>query len=255
MLKGILGAGTVCWLVDKEGFDEALSVIRDGGPNAVLEGEDTLTNLLHNILVALTVERRHAGEEDVGDDAGGPNIALLVVALVEDLGSNVVRGAKFLVQVSVGVVDEGGSEVDDLDLVVLLVLFEKDVLGLQVTMHDVGLVAVVDAGEDLLDEDGGVALSKLATLEDLVEKLTSLADPAKDNQKLTTNTLQSNELVCTKSKTVNDLLGNEIVALLVFEELVHLDDVRVILKRKLVTKTIRETLKKLAHFETDSIVH
>ena len=46
-------------------------------------------------------------------------------------------------------------------------------------MHDVLTVAVVDAGEDLLHEDGCVTLSEFATLQNLIEKLTSLADPVK----------------------------------------------------------------------------
>ena len=69
----------------------------------------------------------------------------MVVVLVEDLGCDVVRSAELLIEVTVGVIDEGGAEVNDLDLVELFVLFEQDVLRLQVTMHDVGLVAVVDA--------------------------------------------------------------------------------------------------------------
>ena len=127
----------------------------------------------------------------------------MVVVLVEDLGSDVVRSSKLLVEVAVGVVDEGGAEVNDLDLVELFVLLEQDVLRLQITMHDVGLVAVVDAGEDLLHEDSSIALAELTTLEDLIEKLTTFAD-----------------------------LGDQVIALLVLEELVHLDDVRVVLHIK-----------------------
>ena len=69
----------------------------------------------------------------------------MVVVLVEDLGCDVVRSAELLIEVTVGVIDEGGAEVNDLDLVELFVLLEQDVLRLQVTMYDVCLVAVVDA--------------------------------------------------------------------------------------------------------------
>ena len=127
----------------------------------------------------------------------------MVVVLVEDLGSDVVRSAELLVEVAVGVVDEGGAEVDDLDLVELFVLLEQDVLRLQVTMHDISLVAVVDAGEDLLHEDSSIALAELTTLENLIEELTTLAN-----------------------------LGDQVIALIVLEELVHLDDVRVVLHIK-----------------------
>ena len=127
----------------------------------------------------------------------------MVVVLVEDLGCDVVRSAELLIEVTVGVIDEGGAEVNDLDLVELFVLFEQDVLRLQVTMHDVGLVAVVDAGEDLFHENSSIAFAELTTLEDLIEELTTFAD-----------------------------LSDQIIALFILEELVHLDDVRVILHKK-----------------------
>ena len=76
-----------------------------------------------------------------------------------------------------GVVDEGGTKIDDLDLVELLVLFKEDVLGLEITMDNVGLVAIVDAGKDLLHENGTVALAEFSTLQNLIEELTAFADP------------------------------------------------------------------------------
>lgn len=94
-------------------------------------------DLLHDILVRLSVEGGHAGEQDVSDDTGGPDIALFVIVLVQNFGSDVVGRAKLLVEVAVGVVDERGAEVNDLDLIELLVLLEQDVLGLEITMHDV----------------------------------------------------------------------------------------------------------------------
>ena len=46
-------------------------------------------------------------------------------------------------------------------------------------MNDVVLMAVVDALEHLLHEDSSVALGELASLEDFVEELTTLADSIK----------------------------------------------------------------------------
>jgi len=43
-------------------------------------------------------------------------------------------------------------------------------------MNDVVLMAVVDAGEDLLHKNGSVSLRKLSSLQDLVEELSSFAD-------------------------------------------------------------------------------
>ena len=61
-------------------------------------------------------------------------------------------------------------------------------------------MTVVDAGEDLLHEDSAVALTEFATLQNLVEELATLAN-----------------------------LSDQVVPLLVFEELVHFDDVGVVL--------------------------
>lgn len=44
-------------------------------------------------------------------------------------------------------------------------------------MDDVVGVTVVDTLENLLHEDGGVLLRELASLDDLIEELSSLADP------------------------------------------------------------------------------
>ena len=154
-------------------------------------------------MIGLSIEGGHSREKNICDDTTGPDVALLVVVLVEDLGGDVVRSAELLVEVTVGVVDEGRAEVDDLDLVELFVLLEQDVLRLQITMHDVCLVAVVDAGEDLFHENSSIALAELTALENLIEELTTLAD-----------------------------LSDQVIALLVLEELVHLDDVRVVLHIK-----------------------
>ena len=200
VLQSLLSRGALLRVVGQQRADEALAVLRDGLPDAVVERVLALANLLHDVLVGLAVEGRHSGKEDVGDDTSGPDVALMVVVLVENLGGDVVGRAQLLVKVTVGVVDKGSAEVDDLDLIELLVLLEQDILGLQVTVDDVGLVAVVDAGEHLLHEDGTVSLAELAALQDLVEELSTFAD-----------------------------LGDEVVALLIFEELVHLDDVWVVL--------------------------
>ena len=136
----------------------------------------TLANLLHDILVRLSVERRHTREKDVGDDAGGPDIALMVVVLVKNFWGDVVGRTELLVEVTVGVIDERGTEIDDLNLIEFLVLLKKNVLGLKITMDDVGLMTVVDARENLLHENGTVALSEFTALKDLIEELTALAN-------------------------------------------------------------------------------
>ncbi len=101
----------------------------------------------------------------------------MVVVLVQNLGSNVVRSSKLLVKVTVGVIDEGGTEIDDLDLIEFFVGLEQDVLRLEISMHDIGLVAVVDARKHLFHEHGGITLGEFSTSQDFVEQLTTFADP------------------------------------------------------------------------------
>jgi len=49
-------------------------------------------------------------------------------------------------------------------------------------VHDVVEMAVVDASEDLLGEHGGVTLGELATLQDLIEELSTLADSTRSSK-------------------------------------------------------------------------
>ena len=49
-------------------------------------------------------------------------------------------------------------------------------------MDDVVLMAVVDALKNLLHEHGSVTLRELTSLQDLIEELSSLADPKSKNQ-------------------------------------------------------------------------
>jgi hypothetical protein len=44
-------------------------------------------------------------------------------------------------------------------------------------VDNVHLVAVVDAGEDLLHQDGGISFSEFASGDDLVEEFSSFAYP------------------------------------------------------------------------------
>jgi len=48
-------------------------------------------------------------------------------------------------------------------------------------VDNVVLMAVVDAGKHLLHQDGGITLTELASLQDFVEELTTLADSDGEN--------------------------------------------------------------------------
>ena len=71
-------------------------------------------------------------------------------------------------------------------------------------MDDIVLMAVVDALENLLHKDSTITLGELSSLEDLIEQFSSLAD-----------------------------FCDEVVSFLILEELVHLDDIWMILDIKI----------------------
>jgi len=85
-------------------------------------------------------------ECDISDNTAGPDIALRAVVLSKDFWGNVIWSTKFLIELLVLVEDKRGTEINDLDLIELLVLFEQDVFWLQITMNNLVRVAVVDAG-------------------------------------------------------------------------------------------------------------
>ena len=108
----------------------------------------------------LVVEGEGAAQERVEDDAARPDVHLRpgVQLARDDLGGGVVgaaaAGAKKLpVQHHVG-----EAKVGDLDVEVLV---EEEVLRLEVAVHHVVAVAVVHAGDDLLEEATGVPLLEL----------------------------------------------------------------------------------------------
>ena len=96
-------------------------------------------------MVTGAVEGWLTTEKNVANNSTTPDIALSSVVLVEDFRGNVVWSSEFLIKGLVRVIDKGGSKINDLDLVKLLVLFEKDVLWFQVSVDDVILMTVVNA--------------------------------------------------------------------------------------------------------------
>lgn len=102
-------------------------VLRLGGdvlPAGFREGVLANAHLFHNLLVAVAVEGGHSRKDDVQDDSARPDVALLVIFLIEDLGRDVVRRAEFFIKRFAAVEDEGGSEVYNFNLIEVLVLLE-----------------------------------------------------------------------------------------------------------------------------------
>jgi hypothetical protein len=73
-------------------------------------------------------------------------------------------------------VNKGGSKIDNLDLVEVLVLFKENVLGLQVSVNNFVLMTVVNTRKNLLDQNCTISLSELSSGNNFVEKLSSFAN-------------------------------------------------------------------------------
>jgi hypothetical protein len=93
-------------------------------------------------------------------------------------------------------------------------------------VDNVVLVAVVDAGEDLLDEDGGVSLCELASCDDLVEQLSALAN-----------------------------VSDDVVALLILKELVHFEDIGMVQVLQVVYLVEKHLLLIVVHMRLPQHLH
>ena len=68
VLKALISRRSLVTVVGEERTDKALCVLGDSLPDAIFERELAFAHALHDLLVRLTIERRHAREENVGDD-------------------------------------------------------------------------------------------------------------------------------------------------------------------------------------------
>lgn len=139
VLEGVRGRRSLVGVVGEESGDQVLALLGDVGPGGVGERELSNSDLLHDLLVAGAVEGGHSGEDDVEHDSARPDVALLVVLLVEDLGSDVVGGAEFFVERLGGIIYQRRSKVYNLYLIKILVLLQENIFRLQVPMIELAL--------------------------------------------------------------------------------------------------------------------
>ncbi|GIX65410.1 ABC transporter ATP-binding protein, putative [Babesia caballi] len=195
-----LGGGDALRRVEGDhATDEVLGALRDLAPLRHVEGELARLHLLDDRRLVRAVEGREAAQQNVQDHADGPDVALVVVHALEHLGRNVVRRADLLLHLGVDVAVRREAKVNDPDVGVDGLGLEQQVLRLEVAVHDVLPVHVVDAAQHLLDDFGRVLLREALAAHYLVEQLASRVE-----------------------------LRDEVVVLFVLEELEDLHDVRVV---------------------------
>ena len=84
-------------------------------PFRLIESILTFEDGLDYLLISLAIERRVAAKQDVEDDTTAPEIALLIVTLLQNLWGNVVRSSILLNHFLTGNVLSRGAKVDNCD--------------------------------------------------------------------------------------------------------------------------------------------
>ena len=157
---------------------------------------------LEDLLVIVAVEGRVPAQQNVKHAARAPHVAADVVVAGEDLRGDIVRRASagFHAMKATSFHNLGESEIDDLQVRVLRLRLEEEVLGFQVTMHNVQSVTIVERLQYLAEDYSGLVFLEELRLDDSIEKLATSTQ-----------------------------LCDEVHVFLVLEVLVEFDDVRVVL--------------------------
>ena len=175
MLQRLVGGDALLRVDGQAAADEVLGLGGDAAP--VLDGGEAVVGAedgLHLLEVGVAVEGGVAAQQEVGDDADGPQVdGLAVAGLAEDLGRHVAGGAAGGGQdvELVLVHDAREPEVGDEQVGVVLGRAEQQVLGLEVAVHDAVLVEVGNGRQHRADQVRRVRLVVRALAADAVEQL------------------------------------------------------------------------------------
>mmetsp|Transcript_50130 Transcript_50130/g.144433 ORF Transcript_50130/g.144433 Transcript_50130/m.144433 type:complete len:220 (+) Transcript_50130:694-1353(+) len=158
----------------QEAPDEVLGRVGHIRPLLSLEGVPSLDDAVADVAAE---ERGVPGQHHEQQAPQSPKVNLLVArARRQDLRGGVQERADLGLQLDPPQDPATEAEVDDLDNHVLrpitfLRIDDKDILGLDVPMHDAMLVAIQQGGRDLLDDLHGIGLAEAAKRHDAVEEL------------------------------------------------------------------------------------
>ena len=90
VLQGLLGVQPVDGVFNQEFGDKILSFLRHPLSRVLLKLELPLLNILQNLFLIFSVEWRRPAQDDEGDDPDGPDVALFIVLIIQDLRCDVV---------------------------------------------------------------------------------------------------------------------------------------------------------------------
>lgn len=208
-----------------------------------------LPDLADDLFISASVERRVSTEKDVKDNANTPDIALVVVLALEDFRGDIVRRSIHLRHIFGALLAQGCTKIDDFN-VALLLRVDEDVLGLEVAMRDIVLVAVVDRLEKLTHDLCTLVFGKLFSRDDFCKEFNAVAKLGNESNFAMTLidlvqvhdvlvvelaedldfVLQARELLVRHVKLVNELDGSDFAivftrSLLDFAEGASADDI------------------------------
>ena len=93
VLKSLFCCRPLAGVIRKQVCDEVFSLFRHVLPDGVLKVVAADLDLLHDLLVTRVVKRRPARKKDIGYHSARPNIALVIVVLLDYLWSDIVRSS------------------------------------------------------------------------------------------------------------------------------------------------------------------
>ena len=179
MIDSVFDAHSFFWVLLQQFIDEVLGLGAEVFPEDRIIGDGVLNGLSCDFfLVVLVVEGQAAAEQQIGDDADGPEVAFLVVGSFEQhFGRDVRDGAEGLGAGLGGADDLAQPEVQELHVGAVRVLRHDDVFGLQVAVHDAVGVEVVDCAQELRDYSLRVRFFQLVVpLLDVREQVRAFAE-------------------------------------------------------------------------------
>mmetsp|Transcript_11380 Transcript_11380/g.32665 ORF Transcript_11380/g.32665 Transcript_11380/m.32665 type:complete len:401 (+) Transcript_11380:1273-2475(+) len=175
-MQGFFGTETARRVDLQHARDHVLGGLRDFAPVPIVELVISSNDELRQ-LIRRSLKRRVTAQQDVGDNTDGPHIAHLAVPLhltIEDLGGDVLRRSTECTQGidSAHLLRE--TEIGNLDAHVVVGSHEQKIFGLDITMGDMLLVAVVNGLEQSLAHASSFTFGVDLLINDTGEQVASL---------------------------------------------------------------------------------
>lgn len=174
------GGGPSIWIGIQHAGDQALSFGGHPQPRRGVQIDVGLLDRAEYIEVGWSCEGKETAEEAVEDDAHGPHVGFLVVRITDhDFGGHVERAASHFVQKGTVGERDGKAKVGELDLNRLVGqrrFADENILKLDISVDDARPMAMIHGRGKLPKRGTCVKLRKPATLDDLVEQLSTTCE-------------------------------------------------------------------------------